>query len=327
MTALPVSAPALSLLPALSPAAAKAADVLPGDVLARWLRSLAPTTQANYRRHLHTFAGWMIDSDATGEQALEALLALGQARAGEVVRAWRDHELGRGLASGSVATAVGAISACIQAANRAGLVPWQLKAVAPRIEARRDMRGPDEQQVERLFLTVDAAADAGDRQAVRDAAALRLLFSAGLRRAEVTGLDVAHVDLRAGTVLVLAKGDRERKPVTIPPGCTDALARWLDARGIRPGPLFGRIKGRSRDDGALSGSVLLRRCKLWAKRAGVDAVVRCHGLRHAGATSLARKGSLAQLVSYGRWKTLATPRRYLDDAQRDRAEAMRLVDL
>lgn len=315
------------LLSALSPAAAKALDVTPGDILARWLRGLRPETQRNYRRSLRSFAAWMLNEAAPVEHALEALFALGPARAGEVVRAWRDRELERGLASGSVAAAVGAVAACVKAANRAGLVSWRLAAVMPRVEPRRDMRGPDQQQVERMFRTIDAAADAGEPQAIRDGAALRLLFAAGLRRAEATNLDLAHVDLRAGTVLVMTKGDKERRPVTIPPGCVDAIARWLDVRGLRPGPLFGRVKGRSRDDGALSGSVLLRRCKLWAKRAGVDVVVRCHGLRHAGATVQARKGTLAGLVAYGRWRTMATPRRYLDDAQRDRAEAMRLVDL
>src|SRR4029079_5695634 len=49
--------------------------------------------------------------------------------------------------------------------------------------------------------------------AVRDRAALELLYSAGLRNAELVGLAVGDVDLKEGLARVLGKGRRERLAV------------------------------------------------------------------------------------------------------------------
>lgn len=69
---------------------------------------------------------------------------------------------------------------------------------------------------------------------VRDAALLGVL-AAGLRRAEVAGLDLA--DYHAGAVRVLGKRRKERS-VPLAAGAVDALADWLTLRGSAAGPLF-----------------------------------------------------------------------------------------
>jgi integrase/recombinase XerD len=66
-------------------------------------------------------------------------------------------------------------------------------------------------------LTVDEvqgileAPDAGTTAGLRDRAILELLYGAGLRVSELTGLDVDDVDLDEGSVRVLGKGGKERE--------------------------------------------------------------------------------------------------------------------
>ncbi|MDA8313920.1 MAG: tyrosine recombinase XerC [Actinomycetota bacterium] len=62
---------------------------------------------------------------------------------------------------------------------------------------------------------------------LRDDAVLELLYAAGLRVSELCGLDRRGVDLRARTVTVVGKGDKERQ-VPVHARCAEALRRWLE---------------------------------------------------------------------------------------------------
>lgn len=70
--------------------------------------------------------------------------------------------------------------------------------------------------------------------AARDAAMFELLYSSGLRLAELVGLDVTELDLRAAEVVVTGKG---RKTRIVPVGrkAVTALARWLLLRAEKAG--------------------------------------------------------------------------------------------
>ena len=69
---------------------------------------------------------------------------------------------------------------------------------------------------------------------LRDRAWLETLYSAGLRVSELTGLDLADVDLAEGLATVRGKGKRERLALLGPPA-TAALAEWLEVRGAVAG--------------------------------------------------------------------------------------------
>jgi integrase/recombinase XerC len=61
---------------------------------------------------------------------------------------------------------------------------------------------------------------------LRDRAVLELLYAAGLRVAELCGLDRGGVDLQGPTVTVIGKGDKERQ-VPVHDRAARALAEWL----------------------------------------------------------------------------------------------------
>lgn len=76
---------------------------------------------------------------------------------------------------------------------------------------------------------------------VRDAAIVALLRVAGLRRAEVAGLDLAAYDRQAERLTVTGKRNKTRAIPIEDPGARGALADWLHVRGMAAGPLFTRI--------------------------------------------------------------------------------------
>jgi len=70
----------------------------------------------------------------------------------------------------------------------------------------------------------------------RDDAVLELLYGSGLRVAELCGLDVDGIDLRARTVTVLGKGAKERR-LPMHDRCTEAIDTWLShGRDVLVGP-------------------------------------------------------------------------------------------
>jgi integrase len=63
----------------------------------------------------------------------------------------------------------------------------------------------------------------------------------GLRRGEVVALDLADLDLEAGTVAIVGKGKSEKTNVTLNATAAAALADWVEARGDWSGSLFVRL--------------------------------------------------------------------------------------
>jgi integrase/recombinase XerC len=119
---------------------------------------------------------------------------------------------------------------------------------------------------------------------IRDAAMFELLYSSGLRRAELVSLDCGsgNLDLREGEVTVLGKGAKTR---TVPVGAkaAEALRAWLAVRSqlalAGEKALFVGARGR-RIEPALVG----KRLKAWAFRQGLTEGVHPHVLRHSFAS-------------------------------------------
>ena len=158
-------------------------------------------------------------------------------------------------------------------------------------------------EVERLLDAAggdDPEAEA-DPRPLRDRTLLELLYAAGLRISEATGLDREDLSTDGGFVRVIGKGDRER---LVPLGdvALDWLGRWIGGpRGAllalgraapdRGGPLFlgdrGRRLARQQAWAAVKGA---------ASRAGLGDRVSPHTLRHSFATHLLEGGADLRIV-------------------------------
>ena len=121
-------------------------------------------------------------------------------------------------------------------------------------------------------------------EGARDRAMFELLYSSGLRLAELVGLDAhdGRLDLKQAEVTVTGKG---RKTRSVPVGgrARDALRDWLRQRALLALPgepaLFVGARGRRIAPGTVQA-----RLRTWARRQGLGAAVHPHMLRHSFAS-------------------------------------------
>jgi integrase/recombinase XerC len=121
-------------------------------------------------------------------------------------------------------------------------------------------------------------------EALRDRAMFELLYSSGLRLAELVSLNAGDgaLDLKQAEVTITGKGGKTR---TVPVGtrAREALRDWLKSRALLAAPqeraLFVGARGRRIAPGTVQA-----RLRAWAKRQGLGASVHPHMLRHSFAS-------------------------------------------
>ncbi|HSV65819.1 MAG TPA: site-specific tyrosine recombinase XerD [Mycobacteriales bacterium] len=253
-------------------------------------RGLASNTLLSYRRDLRRYADYLSGQGlaALGEVSEREVSAfLGWLREGDA-----DHPP---LSASSAARTVVAVRGLHRFAAREGLVAGDpAHAVRPPAPARRLPKALPVDQVERLL----AAASAPQTPlALRDRALLELLYGTGARISEAVGLAVDDLDRETTTVLLSGKGGRQR---LVPVGgyalraVEDYLVRSrpaLAAAGRGTPALFLNSRG-----GPLSRQSAWAILRAAARRAGLDAEVSPHTLRHSFATHLLDGGADVRVV-------------------------------
>ena len=260
-------------------------------------RGLAPRTIRAYRADLTDFAasrgaarGW----DRSPEVALDYLAAR--------TRRGRPHD--PGLAPTSLRRRAAALKGFYRFCFGEGVIGSD---VAAHLDLPRQPRLlPETLTVEEVTRLLDAAGgddpDEPDHERrVEDRTLLELLYAAGLRIGEATGLDREDLSFDGAFVRVIGKGDRER---LVPLGevALDWLRRWtggprerLLALGhvapARGGPLFLGPRG-----GRLARQQAWASVKRAAARAGLGSRVSPHTLRHSFATHLLEGGADLRIV-------------------------------
>ncbi len=132
----------------------------------------------------------------------------------------------------------------------------------------------------------------------RDQAIIELLFSAGLRVSELTGLNRDHINLSKEDFSVRGKGSKLRI-VFLSSEARDALKQYLDKRTDVDPALFialpkkGLVNTRNakRETLRLTPRSIQRLIKYYTKKAGITKDVHPHTLRHSFATDLLINGA------------------------------------
>jgi len=119
----------------------------------------------------------------------------------------------------------------------------------------------------------------------RDAAILELFYSAGLRLAELAGLNVADVDPYSESIRVLGKGRKERIcPVGV--RALEAIQQYRQEAKVLSGPLFiSKLRKR------LSTRNITVMLEKYVLLAGLPRGITPHKLRHSFATHLLDNGA------------------------------------
>jgi integrase/recombinase XerC len=233
-------------------------------------RRLSAHTDSNYGRDLEGFRTYC------DKQGIERWTDLD----GQHIRTYAASEHRRGQSPRSIQRRLSALRTFFNFLIREGEL-----ARNPATDIQAPKRGkhlPKTMDVDRMGRMLEI--DARQPLEIRDKAIMELLYSSGLRLAELVGLAIADLDLKDRTVRVTGKGNKTR---ILPVGraAIDALRAWLKVhpsatRGIEE-PLFA-----GRDGARLGPRAIQKRIEGWSKRQGIGERMHPHMFRHSFATHL-----------------------------------------
>jgi integrase/recombinase XerD len=253
-------------------------------LIALWLHGRGPHTQRAYRadvRRLLALVGKPLEQVTLGD--LQDF----------------DDSL-QNLAPASRARILSAAKSLLSFGHRLGYLPF---------DVGRPIKLPGQKNrlAERILLETDVQRMLALEPQPRNHALLRLLYSAGLRVSELCALTWRDVQERgdAGQVVVYGKGGKTRSVLL-------STATWQELVGLRDSADSDAPVFRSRKGGHLDESQILRIVRGASKRAGIDAPVSPHWLRHAHASHALDRGCPIHLVqaTLGH-ASVATTGRYL----------------
>jgi integrase/recombinase XerC len=243
---------------------------------------------AGFRRHLaierrlsaHTDSAYARDLAALIKYCDRQGIADWSALDSQHVRTFAAHSHAAGLAPRSIQRRLSAVrSFCNYLVRERALSANPGHEIRAPKAAKRLPHTLDADQMARL-LDVPP----GNALLARDHALMELLYSSGLRLAELVGLDLIDLDLADRTVRLLGKGKKSR---IVPVGkqAVRALTHWLRERAslAKPAELAVFIGRNGRRLGARA--VQIRVAK-WARRQGLGVPVHPHLFRHSFASHL-----------------------------------------
>jgi integrase/recombinase XerC len=233
-------------------------------------RRLSAHTDSNYTRDLTALAKFCTQQGIPDWPALEHAQ----------VRLFAARSHAAGLAPRSIQRRLSAVRSFLNFLIREGVLSGNCAV---------DVRAPKGQR--RLPVTLDADCmarlleiPAEDVLAIRDRALMELLYSSGLRLAELVGLNLTDLNVADRTVRVLGKGSKTR---VLPVGrkALAALATWLKERRAlirqETPAVFVGATGRR-----LGARAIQKRVEYWAVRQGLPMHVHPHLFRHSFASHL-----------------------------------------
>jgi integrase/recombinase XerC len=240
-----------------------------------------------FRRYLTTERRLSANTDSNYARDLEALAAFCEKEGvdewskldGHHVRLFAARSHAAGLAPKSIQRRLSAVRSFFE---------FLLREKQARSNPAREIRAPKAARTIPMTLDVDQMArlldlPAGDALTARDRAIMELLYSSGLRLAELCSLNLTDL-LPDNTVHVVGKG---RKARIVPVGrkAVEALAAWKKERATLAKPdelaLFVGKTGRR-----LGPWGVQARVAHWARQQGIPTHVHPHLFRHSFATHL-----------------------------------------
>lgn len=233
-------------------------------------RRLSPHTLSNYQRDLDSFVGFCTASGIGSWSALRA----------QHVRNYAAQMHRQGLGGRSIQRRLSALRSFCRFLVRQGHLSNNPAQDIRAPGAPRKL--PHTLDVDRMQTLLDGSAD--DWLARRDLTMLELMYSSGLRLAELVNLDVHDIDMLQREARVLGKG-RKTRIVPVGEKARTALERWLEERQLHcaddESALFINRTGTR-----LGPRSVQKRFKRWALSQGMDSRLHPHALRHSCATHL-----------------------------------------
>ncbi|MCC5520175.1 tyrosine recombinase XerC [Vibrio splendidus] len=231
-------------------------------------KGLSLHTQRNYKQQLETMAAHLV--------------TLGLEDWGQVDAAWVRQLASKGMREGMKASSIATRLSSLRSFFDFLVLRGEMTAnPAKGVSAPRKQRPlPKNLDVDEVGQLLDVNED--DPLSIRDRAMMEVMYGAGLRLAELVGINLKDVLGRQGEIRVIGKGDKERK-APFSGLAKEWVDKWLKVRGDLASPgekalfvskLGTRISHRS----------VQKRMEEWGKKQSVASHISPHKLRHSFAT-------------------------------------------
>lgn len=248
-------------------------------------RGLAENTRAAYRADLTRFTGSLQRLGITSPLAVQR----------PHITQYLVDQRQRGLSPRSLARHLAAIRMFCRFLAREKLLPTDVTQTIDPPQLWRTL--PQTLAVNQIDRLLDAPSPRR-RLGLRDKALLEFMYATGVRVSEASHVTLNAVNLEAGFVRAIGKGNKER---LIPLGraARDWLSRYLaEARprlARRSAPLCSEIFLSTRGT-PLSRKTIWRLIKKYARTAGITQHLTPHTLRHSFATHLLHNGGDLRVI-------------------------------
>ena len=272
-------------------------------------RQVSPHTVRNYLSDLRQFLE--IAAEANGEGA--ALLSHPDQIDAGMIRTYLKVLYQRGVEARTLGRKLASMRSFLQFMERRGHVSSNVARAVRTPKAQRPL--PNTLPIDHVFALLDTPQEPDPEKTVpwmrqRDQAILELFYASGVRVSELAALDVQSLDLVAGAMRVLGKGNRERQ-VFFGKTAAQALRDYLEAREISGLGQSEPALFLNRHGHRLSTRGVQLLIKKHCRRTGVSTRTSPHTLRHAFATHLLDNGadlrSIQELLGH---QQLSTTQKY-----------------
>jgi integrase/recombinase XerC len=239
-------------------------------------RRLSPNTLAGYSRDLEQFAHYCDDKQIDRWRDCSVFF----------MRAFVATLYRQGLSGRSIQRHIASIRSFFAFLVRENVVKSNPMTGISAPKATRKLPSPLD--VDQLATLLDTKSlDANNKNnplMIRDLAMLELMYSSGLRLAELVSVNVDDIDFREGTIPVTGKGSKGR---VVPVGrkALERLQQWLSVRNTfcedNQQALFISRRGQR-----IAARTVQRRFEQWGVRHDLDSHIHPHRLRHSFASHL-----------------------------------------
>jgi integrase/recombinase XerC len=266
-------------------------------------------TQRNYQVDLHQFASFLVSQKACAPKETGCDVSIEEIES-TVIRKYVGSLYGKRKRT-TIARKLSAVRTFFLFLEKEGVIKINpaVEVQSPKLEKYI----PSHLPVDDVFRLMDLP-DRENALGLRDLAILEVLYSCGIRVAELAGMNVSSIDDDQRLVKVTGKGDRERL-VPIGRQALKAVKAYLEATGdirkrkalkAQDDPLFMNFRG-----GRLTTRSIGRIVKRYVGAGGMAEDISPHSMRHTFATHLLDGGadlrSVQELLGH---KSLATTQKY-----------------
>ncbi len=260
----------------------KGTDSMQSDITAfiSYLHNVKKTsdnTRLSYKRDLCKFADFMAKREISAFEQIEA----------EDLKAYVNYLNEQKFAAATISRNIASIKAIYQylCRERSGLENISEELKAPKIEKRI----PEILSMEEVVRLLEQPCGSSEKE-IRDKAMLELLYATGIRVTELITLSVRDINLQMG--FIVCKDHSKERLVPFGEAARSAMMRYLEE--VREAMLTDRNEETlfvNCSGQPMSRQGFWKLIKYYAKKAGIQADITPHTLRHSFAAHLVENGA------------------------------------